>query len=249
LQPHGFFLLEIDMKFSSLIWAAGTGALLVYFLDPEQGRPRRIRFADQARSRLRRIEHAASVITIDIRNRLRGGIAAFRQQVAREPVLDAVLTDRVRARIGRAVSHPGAIEVVASDGVVILSGNVLEQELQQLVREVGRVPGVVTVDCLVQPHADPRGVPSLQGPVRQARRGLAESNWPPSTRFLAGLGGALLLWRGLARRSLTAPGYLAGGALLVACALDGNRGSQINRAYLGTGTSAHEASESPASVA
>ena len=71
------------------------------------------------------------MITTDTRNRLRGGMAAFRQRMPREPLPDVVLTDRVRTRIGRAaVSHPGAIEVEASDGVVILSRNVLQKNFR-----------------------------------------------------------------------------------------------------------------------
>jgi osmotically-inducible protein OsmY len=68
-------------------------------------------------------------------------MAEARSTVSDEEVSDEVLVDRVRAKMGRVVSHPGAIKVTAEQGRVTLSGAVLEHEHEELLQAVRSVRG------------------------------------------------------------------------------------------------------------
>ena len=64
-----------------------------------------------------------------------------------EPTLqsDAKLRAQVRDRMDMLVSHPRAIEVEVHEGIVRVSGQVLAQELDGLLLQLLRVPGVLKV--------------------------------------------------------------------------------------------------------
>ncbi len=122
---------------------------------------------------------------------------------------DRVLADRVRAALGRAVSHPGAIDVEVKDGRAVLTGQVLERETRELWRRVGRVAGLKGVDDRLRRHAS-------AGSVRVTpRRFLERDVWPPSWRIAAGSAGlGAGLW-GLCRGGVTGKALLVGGGALV----------------------------------
>lgn len=124
----------------------GLGAGLMYVLDPEQGRRRRAQRSDRA-------SHAAGVahVTLDKRardlgNRARGLVAGAGSHFRGEQVTDEVLANRVRSKMGRAVSKPGDVEVSASEGRVTLRGVVWAREAERLLRCVSRVRGVRGVE-------------------------------------------------------------------------------------------------------
>src|SRR5437762_280579 len=89
----------------------GLGAGLMYVLDPDRGRRRRALAVDKLVAAVHQTQCAADKTARDLVNRSRGvlfeGWAALRPGRADDPVLE----QRVRAHLGRAVSHPGAIEV------------------------------------------------------------------------------------------------------------------------------------------
>src|SRR5581483_9867160 len=62
----------------------------------------------------------------------------------------------VRVSAGR--SHPGAIEVSALSGRVVLSGAVLEREYVRLLRTVGSVRGVADVEDRLAVYESPAGI-------------------------------------------------------------------------------------------
>jgi uncharacterized membrane protein len=120
-------------------------------------------------------------------------------------VSDETLHERVRSAVGRAVSHPGAIGVTVSDGRVILQGPVLEHELDDLLRAVGRVAGVSEAVNELEVHREP-DVPALQGGrPRAARPELAQDNWGPATRLLVGALGGAAAYQGLRARAPLGP--------------------------------------------
>jgi uncharacterized membrane protein len=130
---------------------------------------------------------------------------------------DPVLHERVRSAIGRAVSHPGAITVSVSNARVTLQGPVLEHELDDLVDAVRRVRGVSEVVNELEMHRDPDSVPSLQGGrPREARAELAQENWAPATRVLAGALGGTLAYQGLRTRAPVGPMIATIGAGILA---------------------------------
>ena len=95
---------------------------------------------------------------------------------------------RVRARLGRAIPHPGGIEVQCEGRVITLRGPVLRREHDTLVHNLRSVRGVRELRDELTLHDEPGDVPALQG-ERHYRRGRV----PPSAKLLAALGvGALL---------------------------------------------------------
>jgi hypothetical protein len=116
---------------------------------------------------------------------------------------DEVLVERVRARIGRAVSHPHAIKVDACDGCVILSGPVLAHEAPTLIDNVRWVRGVQRVDNQLDVHEQAGNISALQGGFERQYRSLdiLQENWSPTTRAAVGMAAAGLMASCLASRS------------------------------------------------
>jgi hypothetical protein len=118
----------------------------MYLLDPLSGKRRRALARDQWVHASRRAADAARVTARDLSNRLQGLSAQLRRTAQRQPPSDDVLLARVRARIGRVVSHPHAIEVQAAGGRIRLEGPVLADEVSRLLRAVARIEGARTID-------------------------------------------------------------------------------------------------------
>lgn len=190
----------------SFLSGFGLGAGMAYLLDPTSGRRRRALLGDQFRSAASRIDDTLDTTWRDIRQRARGLTAETSALWTRAPVDDYVLAERVRSKIGRYVSHPGSIGVSVTDGRVTLSGPVLAREVDCLLDAVASVPGVTEVENRLDIHARPGNISGLQG--GRARRGerlnLAEANWAPATRLLAGAAGGALLTYGFTQRFPTA---------------------------------------------
>jgi uncharacterized membrane protein len=104
-----------------------------------------------------------------VRNRSSGAFAAIRSLLTSEDADDATIEQRIRTRLGRLVSHPGAIEVAVVEGEATLLGSVLESELDDLLTGVTRVKGVTRVWNQLEVYPSPTGVPELQGGVVRER--------------------------------------------------------------------------------
>ncbi len=198
--------------------AAAAGAFSMYLLDPDHGRRRRAVVRDRLVSGIGRLDHATSVASRDLRNRARGVAHEVRARFTREEVPDEVLCERVRSRLGWAVSHPGAIEVSALSGRVTLSGAVLESEYVRLLRTVWAVRGVADVEDRLAVYESPEGVSALQGGGNAVSRrfGPGQQNWPPGVRVIMGAAGGALLINALvgSRGALSFLGGLAGAVLI-----------------------------------
>ena len=202
-----------------LLVGGALGALAMYFLDPHEGRRRRARTRDKMVHAGKQINQAGRVTARDTVHRARGVLATARKLFEHEEVSDAVLVDRVRAELGRVVSHPHALEVAADHGHVTLSGPVLSEEVRPLLRCVRGVPGVRAVSdrLTVYEDAEAQHVSSLQGghPRHGARFELLQEHWSPAARLAAGTVGAGLLASSFrARAGLGAVLGAAGGALV-----------------------------------
>lgn len=200
-----------------LLFSAAVGAAAMYFLDPQAGRRRRARTRDKAERMSRRMRDAYDVTLRDTEHRVMGLKAearALRRRLRGEVVDDVTLAGRVRAALGRYVSHPHAIEVTATRGAVTLSGPILAHEAPSLMRAVGLVPGVRRIANELVEHREAGNVSSLQGgvPRRGERFELFQENWSPAARLAVGaIGMLLLLRRGVISR-------LGGAALLARAA-------------------------------
>jgi uncharacterized membrane protein len=99
--------------------------------------------------------------------------------------------------MGRIVSHPGAIDVAAMNGMVRLTGAVLGSEHSALLDVISAVRGVEYVLDELAVHADARGIPSLQGGRRRRPGSLAGyEHWSPATRLIASAAGSSLIYAG-----------------------------------------------------
>jgi len=196
----------------------GLGAGASYLLDPDRGRRRRAMARDKVVSAAHAAADAADTTARDVRQRARGVVAGLRSRLASDEVSDEVLVQRVRSRLGGAVSHPRAIEVRVSGGRVTVSGPVLAHEAGSLLRRMSGVRGVRSVEDRLERHDRPDGVPALQGaPSRRAvgRFEFAQENWSPTARLLAGVGGASLAVAGLRGGSVGGAALVLGGATLL----------------------------------
>lgn len=187
------------------------GAGLMYFLDPVRGRRRRARINEAVQHAQRVERELVGKASRDARHRVQG----LTQRVARRPesdVSDAVILERVRARLGRAVSHPRAIDVVVIDGRVFLHGPILEHEAAPLVAIVRRVPGVQDIVDRLERHMHAGRVAALQGQGRERR---TRETWSPVYQVGASAAGAMMvLYGALLRRGLVGALIAGGGTAL-----------------------------------
>jgi len=187
-----------------LMGIGGLGAGLMYMFDPDRGRRRRALARDQMAHAARMLARATGATSRDLTHRIYGAMAESGNLFRREEISDDVLTDRVRARIGRSVSHPHAISVTVNNGHVSLSGPVLAHEASRLLSGVSSTPGVKGVENVLTVHTEAENISSLQGgrPRTGDRFALMQTNWSPTARLLAGLAGGALMANYLARRDL-----------------------------------------------
>lgn len=185
----------------ALLAGVGMGVGLTMLLDPARGRRRRALIRDKAASLKHQSQAALGKVARDAKNRARGIAAETRQMMHKEETPDnSVLEARVRSKLGRAVSHPGAISVMADNGRVTVSGPILSEEVEAITSAISSVPGVREVDDQLEIHEYP-DIPSLQGGRPRAERSeWMQSNWSPATRFLSIAWGAGMVTFGLKRR-------------------------------------------------
>lgn len=190
----------------------GAGLGLMYFLDPERGRRRRALVRDQVAHAASVTSDAAGTISRDVAHRTSGTVATVRGALLRGQVDDEVITERVRAKLGRVVSHPRAVTVTTADGIVTLRGPILRHEVDRLLRTVEKVAGVRDVVNELDEHKAADNVPSLQGgsTPQAPQPDILQRRWSPATRVVTGSSGLALATYGLSRRTM--PGALAAAA-------------------------------------
>jgi hypothetical protein len=207
--------------------ALGLGAALMYLLDPQAGRGRVARARDRAARLARQGRDTARAGARDLSNRVTGLLARARGALQATTPDDDVLLERVRAQLGRWVSHPHAIEVSAVDGWVTLGGPVLAHEAGGLVRATWAVRGVRQVKDQLVRHAANAALPQrLDGHRSRPRSEFVPDQWAPGPRLaVLGVAAGLALY---AARRRGAQGVLAGiaGAALAARTGTHRRGSR-----------------------
>lgn len=170
------------MKHHPLSVLAGfaAGMIAMFYLDAANGARRRALVRDKLVRAGHQLSDLAEAQGKHIANRAKGIAATHRldRKSHRAPQSDAQLHDRIRAHLGRVVSHPGSIHVDVQGGCVCLRGDVLTREQEVLCREVQDMAGVREVRNEMQAHDSPEGVPGLQG--RQTPRGREQR---PSTTW------------------------------------------------------------------
>jgi len=178
-----------------VVTSAVLGAAAMYVLDPNKGRRRRAIFRDKTRSSLANITHLAQVSARDISHRVQGFRATARRLFMGSGATDdLVLIERVRARMGRVVSHPHAIQIGAHDGRITLSGPIVPGEVAPLLDAVRSVWGVSSIDDHLVVYDRPESRPALQGGARRnaMRSDSMQEEWTPALRVAAVLGGSAM---------------------------------------------------------
>lgn len=178
-----------------LLGGAALGASAMYLLDPRDGGRRRALMRDQVVRATHKTGDALDALGRDAANRARGVAAATRSRLRTEMADARKLQERVRARLGRVVSHPRAIEVfVSADSCVCLTGPVLMEEADTAISAIQAVRGVREVDDRLERHASSDNMPALQGsPTRTGRRSaLTQTSWSPTMKALVCLGSTAL---------------------------------------------------------
>lgn len=197
----------MDRKTLNLVGSAGVGAGLgaglMYLLDPQGGRRRRAVARDKTVSALNKGGDAVRKTSRDLGNRTKGLVAKAGSRLHRNggaEVDDQVLRDRVRSKLGRALSHAAALDVTAENGRIILAGPVLAHEADRLLDAVRSVKGVKDVECRFDLHEHAEDHPAFQGNGQSTSR-FADRKWiPVAARVLTGSCGSALAVAGLKKK-------------------------------------------------
>jgi hypothetical protein len=215
---------------SPLLVGAALGATGVFMLDPDKGRRRRALVRDKVVHGITQGRDFADAAADDLRNRARG-LAARARSLRGGAAADDVLCERVRSKLGRYCSHPGAIEVAALDGRVVLTGDILTREVEPLVEAVRSLRGVQHVDNQLELHAGAEHVSALQGgsPRHGEPWEVMEKTWTPGVRAVVGGAGAASMLYALARGGFGALVPLALGAALLACSINAATNGSMRR--------------------
>ena len=207
------------MKLKTLLTTIGLGAGLMYFLDPQQGPRRRAMVVDKANRFVNDIDESIEKAVEDTRDRTRGVLYEMTARLSDEGAPDWILEERVRSNLGRTGRRSGVVDVRADGGRIFLSGQVLREDEDAIVKAALRTRGVHGVENQLQVVDDPRDIPALQGepsPRRGAAPDWQQRNWSPATRLLSSVGGSLLTLYGLTRKGVAKPVLSTAGLVLTA---------------------------------
>ena len=146
-----------------------AGALAMYYLDPRTGAYRRSLVRDKAVAAGHEAAWLARAKSKRAADRLKGVVATGRlDRVShRAPESDQQLHERLRARIGRLVSHPRMVQLEVQEGRVRLSGHVLRRELDALLGDIRGMTGVNGVHSELELHERAQDLQNIAAPRRQ----------------------------------------------------------------------------------
>lgn len=216
-QPSRYGTVQLSIAIGALL----TGASLMYLFDSRSGRRRRALLSGQVNRGLRQSREFAQKVRTDAQNRARGLYEQSRSALHRGATNDDTLAERARAALGRLCSHPGALEVTCTDRIIHLSGDILSEEVKQVLHGVRNVRGVKNVVNELRVHESADSIPALQGEGNPRATALPEylqDNWSPAPRVVAGAVGIGLLASTFGAPRLntsTATLGLAGAAILL----------------------------------
>jgi hypothetical protein len=124
----------------------------MFLLDPASGAQRRRLIGQRASSMMRSGRNRALHEARDTMATLESNHDGRTMNEA-----DRVLGERVRSRLGHLVRNAHAIDVLAHDGQVVLSGPVDPDRVERLIAEIGSIPGVRQVENQLQTGAPSAG--------------------------------------------------------------------------------------------
>src|SRR5678815_1326592 len=155
----------------------------------------------------------------DTRNKTRGVLSEWTAKLSNQDNPDWLLGERVRSALGRLSPHSRKVSVRAEDGQVHLSGSILKEEKDAILRAASRTRGVREVIDELQVFYSPEEMSAFQEtPTSKSEDTPAwkQQNLSPATRLLSSVGGSLLTLYGLKRKGLAGPVLSTAGLLLTA---------------------------------
>lgn len=210
-----------DLHPGAALAGVAAGVAAIALLDPTRGARRRAGLVQKTIHKGKTLEGFSAKASRDVANRARGLFASLSAKLSSDEPSAEVLAERVRARLGRLTSHPGAVEVVAREGVVELRGPILDAEVNQVLQGVARVRGVRDVVDRLERHEEAGNTPGLQGGagVPKPTLDIMQRVWMPGTRAIASAAGTALVAWAMRRRSSVGIAAGALGAWLIARAV------------------------------
>jgi hypothetical protein len=169
----------------AILGGIGVAAGLMYFLDPTAGRRRRAVVRDKMFSWTRRGRKAIDAAARDVGNRVQGTMTQMSGAGHGHVVDDPVLEGRIRSRIGHVVSRPSSIEVSVEEGRATLTGDVLDSEVNELMRTVADTPGVSSAENRLKTYTSAESIPVQQKAWRNSA--MRPATWTPATWALMGI--------------------------------------------------------------
>lgn len=136
-------------RFVSFLIGAATAAVVAYLFDPDRGRSRRARLADQAGARLRDAKEAAVATAEYQQGVVKGAVHDLKEAVTPDDQFsDETLLLKVRSEaVGRLNGSTSDLEIDISDGRVRLSGSLDSvEDRQRLIELISQVEGVSGID-------------------------------------------------------------------------------------------------------
>jgi len=208
------------MKMKTLLTTIGVGAGIAYFFDPRQGENRREVLRDRANNLVNRMDDSIYTAVEDTRDKTRGVLSEWTAKLSNQDNPDWILAERVRNAIGRLTPHSRSVKVRAEDGQIHLSGSILKDEKDTLLKAASRTRGVRDVIDELEVFYSPEEMSAFQEEATTSS-GHDTPSWKqqslsPATRLLTSVGGSLLTLYGLKRKGLAGPVLSTAGLLLTA---------------------------------
>lgn len=135
-------------RFLSFAIAATVGAAIAYLLDPDRGRTRRAKLADQATARIRDASETVKARAKYQKGVFKGVVHDVSEPLREEEAPDAdTLLQKVRSEALGYGPDEASIEVDVVDGTVRVSGSVdKEADRKRLIKLITAVDGVDMID-------------------------------------------------------------------------------------------------------
>jgi len=207
------------MKFKTVLTTIGVGAGLAYLFDPREGDRRRALLRDRANSLVNRMDDSIYATVEDTRNKTRGILSEWTAKLSNQDNPDWVLAERVRSALGRLSPHSRGVKVRAEEGQIHLSGSILNEEKDAILKAASRTRGVRDVIDELEVFYSPEEMSAFQNTTTsqsQDTPAWRQQNLSPATRLLSSVGGSLLTLYGLKRKGLAKPVLSTAGLLLTA---------------------------------
>lgn len=147
-------------------WALGgaaLGAAATYFFDPVRGHRRRIVLHDKFFSKMNHFKHDSKIFLKNLKSKIFGSAARVQSKLHHKEQNDESLNQRVRSTFGRQVRHAKSIQTSVTYGIVTLSGPILAEEVDKLIKCVKAIPGVQQVVNHLDIYKSAQGISELQG--------------------------------------------------------------------------------------